>query len=145
LALHRIIPSLGPGTFRGPKYLFDCAGDHPHCLRRLTALHRPRLPTPRLAIREDCAVIPIRNALYELTNILEHLALARAGFEYAVEGEQRSIHAFGARSCGRGRGEGNFAVVPLVRESYCGGWCVGREFGWERRTNADVDSDVACA
>lgn len=145
MALHRIIPSLGPGTLRGLKYLFDCAGDHPHRLRRLPAFHRPRLPAPGLAIRKDRAIVAIRDALYELANVLEHLALARTRFEHAVEGEQRSIHAFGARGRRRGRGEGNFAVVPLVREGDCSGRCVSCEFGWERRPNADIDADIAYA
>jgi hypothetical protein len=87
LALHRIIPPLGPGTLRGLKYLLDSAGDHPYCLRRLTALHCPCLTAPRLAIREDGAVVPIRDALYELADVLEYLALARAGLEHAVKGE----------------------------------------------------------
>jgi len=100
LPFHRIIPSLGPGVLRCLKYLLDCAGDHPHCRRRLTTLHGPRLPTPRLTIREDRAVVPIRDALYKLADVLEHLALARAGLEYAIEGEQRGVHALSTRSRG---------------------------------------------
>lgn len=136
---------MGSGTLRGLKHLLDCAGDHPYRLRRLPALHRPRLTAACLAIREDRTVIPISDALYELADVLEHLALARTGFEHAVEGEQRSIHAFGTRGRGRGRGESNFAVVPLVREGDRSGRCVARKFSWEWWTNADIDADVAYA
>ena len=136
---------MGPGTLRGIKYLLDCARDHPHRLGRLTTLHCPCFPAPRLAIREDRAVVPVRDALYELADVLEHLALTRAGLKYTVEGEQRGIRALGTRGRGRGRGEDDLAVVPLVWEGDCRSRCVGCELGWEWRTNTDVDADVACA
>mmetsp|Transcript_5296 Transcript_5296/g.21399 ORF Transcript_5296/g.21399 Transcript_5296/m.21399 type:complete len:336 (+) Transcript_5296:823-1830(+) len=55
------------------------------------AEHGVRLARARLAVREDAHLVPVQRAGHQVRDILEHLLLARARVENAVEGKVHGL------------------------------------------------------
>jgi len=72
------------------KHLLYSPRDHPRSFFRITPFHRKALPAPRLSIRENTNVVPVRTALRELGDLLEYVGLDVLGGEYLIK--PKSIH-----------------------------------------------------